>query len=168
MKLILIRHGAAEVTDPKSGKSFQDALRPLSAEGVRQIEIMAKAMKLLCNSVDRVISSSLVRGRETADIIAKAFGTKTLAGFDVLWDGSPADLYAELTDYASETLVLVGHLPGVNEFFASMLYEQSSSCVGYANGCACQIDFSGKAQAGRGMLQWFLNPKQAEVLTGSG
>ena len=65
MRLILVRHAHSDPGDP-------DELRPLSARG--REEARALGERLAVERPDAVVSSPLLRARETAAAIAKAAG----------------------------------------------------------------------------------------------
>jgi broad specificity phosphatase PhoE len=68
MKLYLVRHGN---TDSLNQGTFQPLDTPLNNEGIRQAEALAKRLK--DEKFDLVISSSLTRAKQTAEIIGKDF-----------------------------------------------------------------------------------------------
>ena len=71
-ELYLIRHGLAA----ERGETYpDDTKRPLINEGVQKLRKEAKALLALDVTFDVILTSPLVRTRQTADIIASAFRT---------------------------------------------------------------------------------------------
>ena len=69
MKLYILRHGeAAEHGDPKFAN---DADRPLTAKGIQRTKLLAYTLRQMEISFDMIFSSSLVRARETAEIVER-------------------------------------------------------------------------------------------------
>src|SRR4030095_15722922 len=66
-ELYLIRHGLAE----ERGDAWpDDAKRPLTEEGMSRLRKIARGLTRLGVSIDTVLTSPLVRPRQTAEIIA--------------------------------------------------------------------------------------------------
>lgn len=89
-KITLVRHGITEWNKSFRYQGVTDI--PLSAEGEEQAR--RAAMRLTCESVDRVISSPLRRSMKTASIIAEAIGVNSVDAWDELrevdfgeWEG---------------------------------------------------------------------------------
>jgi phosphohistidine phosphatase len=69
-ELYLIRHGVAE----EQGDSWpDDTKRPLSEDGMNRLRKSARGLAALGVSFDVVLTSPLVRTKQTADIVAGAF-----------------------------------------------------------------------------------------------
>src|SRR5881628_3257631 len=72
-ELYLIRHGIAE----ERGDAWpDDAKRPLSDEGMDRLRKEARGLARLGVVIDVVLTSPLVRTRQTADVVAAAFNTR--------------------------------------------------------------------------------------------
>jgi phosphohistidine phosphatase len=105
MRLILVRHAHADAGDP-------DELRPLSARG--REEARALGERLAAERPALVVSSPLLRARETASAIAKAAGTEHRID-ERLAPGAAADDVLAAVEGAGETVVTVGHQPDCSE-----------------------------------------------------
>ncbi len=110
MRLILVRHAHADPGQP-------DELRPLSARGREQARALGE--RLAAGQLDIVLSSPLLRARETAAAIAKAAGVE-LRIDDRLAPGAAADDVLAATEGAGETVVAVGHQPDCSEIAAAL------------------------------------------------
>src|SRR5687768_18397133 len=74
MKLLVVRHGAAMDKDEFARTGESDDLRPLTDEGKDEMKSVAKGLRDEVEDLDVLATSPLVRARETADIMAQAFG----------------------------------------------------------------------------------------------
>jgi phosphohistidine phosphatase len=101
VRLFLVRHAEAAPGEP-------DALRPLTPGG----RSVARALgeKLAAEGPDAVISSPLLRARETAEQIAHAAGIEPYPD-DRLAPGATAENVRAAVAGRGETVVAVGHQP---------------------------------------------------------
>ena len=73
MNLFILRHGlAADFGDPGLPKDLKDADRPLSAKGKQRMWRITEAMRTMELTFDAVVSSPLLRARQTAQIVTEA------------------------------------------------------------------------------------------------
>jgi phosphohistidine phosphatase SixA len=101
MRLFLVRHAEAAPGDP-------DELRPLTPAGRAVARDLGE--RLAPEHPDAVVSSPLLRARETAEQIARAVGL-TAEADDRLAPGATAeDLQAAVAE-RGDTVVAVGHQP---------------------------------------------------------
>jgi phosphohistidine phosphatase SixA len=105
MKLILVRHAHSDPGEP-------DELRPLSGRG--REEARALGERLAAERPDLVLSSPLLRARETGAAIAKAAGVE-LRIDERLAPGAAAEDVLAAVEGAGETIVTVGHQPDCSE-----------------------------------------------------
>jgi phosphohistidine phosphatase len=101
VRLIVVRHAHAESGDP-------DELRPLSVRG--QDESKALAEKLAAEGPVLVVSSPLLRARETAAAIAKAAGAELRVDERLSPGATAEDVVAAAAD-TDGPVVTVGHQP---------------------------------------------------------
>jgi phosphohistidine phosphatase SixA len=105
VRLIVVRHAHADSGDP-------DELRPLSSRG--QEEARALAQRLAADPPDLVLTSPLLRARETGAAIARETGAE-LRVDERLAPGATASDVVEAVAGAGETVVTVGHQPDCSE-----------------------------------------------------
>src|SRR6266850_8250767 len=114
-ELYLIRHGLAE----DRGEAWpDDAKRPLTEEGMSRLRKQARGLARLGVAVDIVLTSPLVRARQTAEIIAAGLDLRPhVAAIDSLAPDCPyAALAADLEKHSRKTrIALVGHEPCIGE-----------------------------------------------------
>jgi phosphohistidine phosphatase len=156
-QLYLIRHGVAE----ERGDAWpDDAKRPLSEEGIERLQRSVRGLARLDVWIDLVLTSSLVRARQTADIVASAFDPRpSIITIESLApEGSYASLVADLEKHARKTRVaLVGHEPGIGELGARLIGSRHS--FEFKKGAVCRIDVDEIPPVGPGDLRWMLTPK---------
>jgi phosphohistidine phosphatase len=110
MRLFLVRHAEAAPGSP-------DELRTLTAAGREQARVLGE--RLAAERPDVVLSSPLLRARETADAIARAAGAP-LRVDERLAPGAGASGVLEAVDHAGETVVAVGHAPDCGTIAAKL------------------------------------------------
>lgn len=120
MTLYFLRHGHAD----HPSWSGPDASRPLTREGIETMRMEARTMTRLGILVGAVVSSPLVRARETAEIAARALR----AGDSVIIDDrlapgfGPADLPGIVASYGAKgALLLVGHEPDMSDTIGELI-----------------------------------------------
>jgi phosphohistidine phosphatase len=156
-ELYLIRHGIAE---ERGEKWPDDAKRPLSEDGISRLRTSARALARIGVAVDVIVTSPLVRTRQTAEIIAGGLDPHPhIANADSLAPGgSVAAVLADLEKHAKRSrIALVGHEPGIGELAARLIGTRHA--IPFKKGAVCRIDVEGLPQAGPGDLRWFLTPK---------
>ena len=113
MKCYFLRHGIAVEPESWSGADFD---RPLTREGRSRMERQAEAIAQLALGIERIVSSPLLRAKQTADILAAQIGMRGRVnedrrlggGFDI------AALDAILGAHAdADIVILVGHQPSM-------------------------------------------------------
>ncbi len=114
MKCYLLRHGIAVDQEAWSGSDFD---RPLTSDGCTRMEREAKAIDDLSLELDSIVTSPLLRAKQTAEIVAARLGLcDKLAEDQRLDDGFSLErLGAILADHPdSEAIMLVGHEPSMS------------------------------------------------------
>ena len=156
-QLFLIRHGIAE----ERGDAWpDDAKRPLSEDGIERFQKSARGLARLDVWIDVVLTSPLVRARQTAEIVASAFDPRpSIITIESLAPGgSYASLVADLEKHGRKTrIALVGHEPGIGELGARLIGSRHS--FEFKKGAVCRIDVDEIPPVGPGDLRWFLTPK---------
>ena len=112
-----------------------------------------------------VLTSPLVRARQTAEIVAGAFSPHPpVVNIDALAPGGalPA-LAAEIAKHGRRPRIsLVGHEPGIGELAAWLLGSRHP--LEFKKGGICRIDVDGGTLRGAGVLRWMLTPKILRAL----
>ena len=74
MNVYILRHGLA--VEPGTAGYAKDSERPLLPRGERKIRKIAQAMQALELNLDLILSSPYLRARQTAEIVAKIYGSR--------------------------------------------------------------------------------------------
>jgi len=160
--LYLVRHGLAA----ERGDAFpDDTKRPLTPDGVTRLRREARGLQGLGVKVDLILTSPLVRARQTAEVLAPLVTTsgdvKTLDSLAP--GGSASATIAALADYARHaSIALVGHEPDMGELAAKLVGTRTA--IGFKKGAVCHIDVEGLPPTRPGRLVWFATPKMLRKL----
>jgi phosphohistidine phosphatase len=112
MRLYLVRHAKAADGTP-------DELRPLTNAGRETARSLGKQLAADGVRPDAVLSSPLVRARETADEIARGVGVQAEAD-NRLAPGATAGDVREAVAGRGEIVVVVGHQPDCGRVAAAL------------------------------------------------
>jgi phosphohistidine phosphatase SixA len=110
VRLFLVRHAHSDPGDP-------DELRPLSARGREQARELGE--RLAPAEPELVLTSPLLRARETAAAIAKAADVEVCVD-ERLGPGATADGVLAAVESAGSTVVVVGHQPDCSEIAVAL------------------------------------------------
>lgn len=115
-RIILIRHGKSAWNDP----NLRDHDRPLAERGERDVTFMADRLQSEDRIPELILCSSALRATQTAELIVKKLGInpQKLKTYKELYHASPFQMATVLKDQddSINTIALVGHNPGMNEF----------------------------------------------------
>ncbi len=156
-ELYLVRHGVSE----ERGEAWpDDGKRPLTGEGMSGMRKAARGLARLGVALDVVLTSPLVRARQTAEILAGEFEPKpAVVNLESLaLEGSYPAVAADLEKHAKKTrLALVGHEPAIGELAARLIGSRHP--IEFKKGAVCRIDVDDLPPSGPGKLRWLLTPK---------
>jgi phosphohistidine phosphatase len=162
LELYLIRHGVAA----ERGKDWpDDSKRPLTPDGIARLRKSARGLNAIGVGFDQIVTSPLVRTRQTADVIAEELKEHPpIATSDSLAPaGSSAAVVQEITRHVRKARVaLVGHEPNLGELAAQLIGARTP--LEFKKGGICRIDFDMLPPKGGGILRWFLTPKMLRRL----
>lgn len=162
LELYLIRHGMAA----ERGDEYpDDSKRPLTSHGISALKKEAKALAYMGVDFDHIISSPLVRTKQTAEVFAQALPSKpALTLSDSLAPaGAPAAVFQELAKHMrKERIAIVGHEPNLGELAARLIGARVP--LEFKKGAICRIDFEVFPPKGVGSLRWFLPPRMLRKL----
>jgi phosphohistidine phosphatase len=157
LELYLVRHGIAE----DRGEDWpDDSKRPLTSGGIAKLRKEARGLVALDVTFDQIITSPLVRTRQTADVLAEVLkGKPPIAASDALAPaGTPAAVIQEIGRHARKSrIALVGHEPNLGELAAQLTGAKAP--LEFKKGGICRIDFEVLPPKGVGALRWFVTPK---------
>jgi phosphohistidine phosphatase len=166
MELYLLRHGRA-VERGESGFE-DDSARPLTPEGRRQLRQSCAALRKLKLRFDLILSSPLVRARQTAEIVAAEWRCRKQLGFSekLRPGGDRKKLVAELNALKSapEKILLVGHEPDLSGLISLLVTGRNGGGFALKKGGLARLDIE-TLRAGRcATLAWLLTPKLMQAM----
>jgi phosphohistidine phosphatase len=161
MDLFFMRHAEAEPRE----RYADDFQRPLTTTGREQQRLVVRALAPILRPLDHLLSSPLVRARQTADIVANTLQfpgpieeTPVLGA-----DCTVGAVLQLLQQYPRQArLLCVGHEPDMSRLSAIFLDGEGRSAMAFHPGTVISLSFPGHPAPGRGSLRFFLLP--AEVL----
>ena len=154
-----MRHGIA--CERNARRWPDDAARPLSARGVLRAREAARGARRIAPRPVRVLTSPLLRARQTAAILTDSAGWPSASVCPLLApDASPASMLALLARSRESCIAVVGHQPALGQLLASCV-TAGTPRAGFElrkMGMAL-IGFDGTARAGHGELLWLVPPR---------
>jgi phosphohistidine phosphatase len=167
MNLYLMRHGIAVTADQPGIES--DSERPLSQKGLKRMRRAARGLRRLGISFDALLTSPLVRARQTAESVADTLGLEAqLEEISELAPQSSVDhLISRLTRFQDKDhVLLVGHNPLLSHAASFLIAgkKEISLEIELKKGGLCRIEIAGLPPGTPGTLHWLLTPKQLRQL----
>ena len=166
MDLYLLRHGIA-VEHGTLGFE-RDSDRPLTPVGERQLRRTAAAMRKMDLGFDLILSSPVVRARQTAEIVAESLKLKRQLAFsdELTPSGSPKALLQKLNGLKSapERILLVGHEPYLSRFVTLLTAGNTETVVDLKKGGLCKLQAESLHYGPCAKLVWLLTPRQMELM----
>jgi len=161
MLVYFVRHGIAV-----DGASMEDDLRPLPPEGRERAAQIGRGLRQAGCAPDLVATSPLVRAAETAEILAGELHVPSApVSLPCLRPGGNfAEFMIWLEALASESVLLVGHLPDIAEFAQRCLTGRIQFSMTFKKAAVCCVEFEEEPAAGRGRLEWLIQPGQLRRL----
>jgi phosphohistidine phosphatase len=159
MELLIVRHATAFEADARRWPD--DGERPLSPQGVARARKAAAGMKQLVRAPGRVLTSPLVRTRQTAAVLSEVAGwPKAIDCAELAPGESPEALLALLKRTPGARIAVVGHEPGLGRLVALSL-PGSAEAQGFRfkKMGAALLTFEGAARAGGARLDWLVPAK---------
>lgn len=167
MNLYFMRHAIAVARDEPGVDT--DGERPLSPKGIKRMRKAARGLKRLEIRFDVLLTSPLLRARQTADVVAPLIGldsqVEVISGLTP--ESSVDTLISDLTGYQNrEHLLLVGHEPLLSRTISFLLTGKKNQELGIQlkKGGLCRIEVDELPPNKPGKLHWLLAPKQLRVL----
>jgi phosphohistidine phosphatase len=159
MDLLIVRHAIAFERDRH--RWHDDGARPLSPAGMRRARKAATGLKELVKAPDRLLSSPLVRARQTAQVLTEVAGWPRAEEVNELAPGeSPLAVLSLLTQRRSKLVAVVGHQPGLGHLLAACLIgERGDVPIEMKKNAVACLSFDGVPRAGHAALKWLATPR---------
>ena len=166
MELYLLRHGIA--VEPGTRGFEDDFARPLTPKGRRQLRKNSAAIRKIAGDFDLILSSPLVRAKQTAEIVAKELKLKKRLRFsNALAPGGAASILIrqlEREKPAQKKVLLVGHEPDLSRLISLLTTGGLHMQIDFKKGGLCKLEVE-KLKAGQcAKLEWLVTPKQMKMM----
>ncbi len=157
-RLILMRHAKSDWS-----LGLEDHDRPLNKRGQRSAEAIGYWLARKGLTPDEILCSTSVRTRETLSLL----GTTTEPRFEaVLYHAEPRAMLDCLKDARGETVLMIGHNPGICVFAHELLardpdhprFEDYPTCATLV--AEFEIDDWGALRPGSGVARDFVVPRE--------
>lgn len=168
MDIIVIRHGIALDPDRTRGMGLSDAERPLTPKGEQRTCAAATGLRATLDGagIDHVITSPLLRARQTADILAGYLDDPPIDEAEALTP--PVDMEALdawlHSRFGDRRLLLVGHEPDLATWVSWSLTRRRDRLMAFKKAGAALLEFPGAPEGGTGTLRWLLTAAQLRSL----
>jgi phosphohistidine phosphatase len=139
MELFILRHGRAG----QHGDYEDDRARPLTDEGRERSVVSGRGLRRLRVTPQVVLSSPLVRARETAELVAAELeGSPAVELTEVLSPGvGPEAVVRYLRKHhgGAEAALLVGHEPDLSVLIGALVSRDGTARVRMKKGGLCHL-----------------------------
>ena len=152
MELYLLRHAIAV---ERGTPGYPNDDRPLTEDGTAKMVRAAKGIAQVIGPPDLILTSPLIRARDTALIAAKALGSEDRVEL--------CDLLRPAKYKRFKKILLAGHEPDLG-VLASTLIGASRPVIEFKKGALCAIQLTSLPPREPGKLLWHLTPKQLRGL----
>jgi len=163
IELFLVRHAVAAERGPKYP---DDRLRPLTPAGSKKFAQSVPGLIEMDVVIDFVLTSPLVRARDTAMLLAAGLKPKPpVSEVEALSPGGRAQAINDAIKTHAKRhrrIAIVGHEPDLGELASRLLGARGN--VEFKKGAVCLIEMDGATPTGPGTLRWMLTPKALRAL----
>ena len=151
MKVYLVRHGEAV-------SSGVDPKRPLSEQGIVNIQKVAAFIKPLGISVEHIRYSGKLRAAQTAEILAESVKVdKGCSEHEALGPNDDVTILAGELDAYDTDVMIVGHLPFLA--YLTSLLVASKETANVASFDAGSIACLNRSNPGQWQIEWMITPE---------
>ncbi|MEW6269713.1 MAG: phosphohistidine phosphatase SixA [Thermodesulfobacteriota bacterium] len=164
-RVYIVRHAIAE---EQSG-SGRDEDRSLTAEGRKKMRRAARGLVTLGVLPERIVTSPLVRARQTAEILGEAYPGVGIELTDALAPGVDERTLTRLLNnrYAGESVALVGHEPDLSELLSYWLTGSRHAFeTRFKKGAVACLATDELPPTGKALLEWLLTAGQLGAIAG--
>ena len=159
--LLLLRHAKSSWTIPDQ----PDFERPLNGRGEQAAPLMGRYLRKQKIEPNLILCSPAERARRTAALFVKAAGLGSELRYDErIYEASALQLLEVVTqaDESADTLLLVGHNPGMEELVLLLTGETRAMTTAALAKISLTADKWGKVKEQAGRLDWLVRPRDLE------
>ncbi len=166
MDIYILRHAVAVSREKYQG--CEDAARPLTPKGEKEMRKAAKGMRKMGVEFDLMLSSPYLRCAQTAQIVSKVFKRTEEIEFSkhLKPDGSSKDLIDEISRkyQTKRKLLLIGHEPYLSGLITLWLGGPEGMAIDLKKGGLCKLTANRLSHGRCATLEWLLAPGQLAKL----
>lgn len=154
MHLYLLRHAEA------TAYQADDFSRKLTMKGMAQAERVGEFLLKHELKPDLILTSPVLRAKETAEIISKKLGNHSLIVASWIACGMRPDVaLSELSDYKKfNSVMIVGHEPDFSSLIATLIGMESSEHINISKASLTAINLA-RFAPGSGVLRFLFPDK---------
>ena len=124
MEIVLFRHGIAVPRSP----GLRDANRALTDEGIEKTRKAVKGLAKLFGTPDVLLTSPLLRAKQTADIVSEVYGVEPVED-GLLCEGRATSVVKMLGAIEARRVIAVGHEPDLSGAAELLCFRQMKGRV---------------------------------------
>ena len=166
MNLYLLRHGIA--VDRGSPDFPNDDDRPLAPEGQKKMLQAARGMKTLGLEFALILSSPVLRARQTAEIVAGVFDRMNLLAFSphLSTSGDARALVKQISEQYGDhkDILLAGHEPYLSGMVSRLVSGEEGLSIDFKKGGLCLLSIETLRWGKCATLCWLLTPGQLRAI----
>jgi phosphohistidine phosphatase len=154
MQLYFLRHGEAA-----RNEQLHDAERSLTEVGQRQATIAGETLAQLQAKIDLLVTSPLLRARETSAIVQSFVCAKRMAATEDLATGShPKRVCDYLRTMNAESALLIGHEPFLSEMISLLIADVRHAQIDMHCCSLASVKIESSLHYGSGTLDFLVHP----------
>ena len=158
-----MRHGKAQ---ERSSNITSDAKRTLTYVAKKEIENIAKSLDVLGMDFDEIISSPLVRAKQTGEIILRHSKNKKNL---IIWEElkpetETKETIAKITTIKSNSVLIIGHEPLLTDLVSRIIASDSNVNISLKKGGIIHIKRIQDGTRFAGILRSVMTPKQLKKI----
>lgn len=165
MELFVLRHGKAV---PHGSPEYAENERPLTADGIEEMELIAKAFPELRVNPKRIVSSPFIRARQTAEIAAKKFSAAERIDFSeyLTPEADAGAFFEELlkSPDVPESMMLVGHEPYLSKLISMLTTGRQDAGLDMKKAGLARLEVDEWKFGKSAVLNWLLTPKLLRLI----
>jgi len=165
VNVFILRHGEAGT---RVSMPSRDSERSLTEAGKKEMEKVAESLFGLGVEFDRIITSPLKRAMETAEIVAKAYDSKSPkleTWEELLPEGSKQALLQRLSKLRQDSdSLLVGHEPYLSTLISEIIVGNPRGRILLKKGGLAKVQITAFSPKATGELRWLLTPRHLKKM----
>ena len=160
MKLVVIRHGPAGDRAEWEAEGRDDRLRPLTADGKKQMRKAVAGLATLVKPIHVLATSPLTRAMQSAEIVASEYGLNPVEVKALEPGRDPEETVQWLKEgRPDQTVAIVGHEPHLSTLIGFLLTGKRASFVLLKKSGVALLDLSNPPRPGGGVLESLPPPR---------